>query len=115
MENRIKEQQLGLFADRTSTRTLRGNQLRLWFSSIAYLILHDLRRLALCGTALGRAQVSTIRSRLLKIGAVVKVSVRRVYVVVLTEPPKSSSTPVELASAPPLVSAGLRSTEPPLT
>ncbi len=80
MENRIKEQQLGLFADRTSTHTLRGNQLRLWFSSIAYLILHDLRRLALCGTALGRAQVSTIRCRLLKIGAVVKVSVRRVYV-----------------------------------
>ncbi len=80
MENRIKEQQLGLFADRTSTRTLRGNQLRLWFSSIAYLILHDLRRLALRGTALGRAQVSTIRCRLLKIGAVVKISVRRVYV-----------------------------------
>lgn len=80
MENRIKEQQLGLFADRTSTHTLRGNQLRLWLSSIAYLILHDLRRLALCGTALGRAQVSTIRCRLLKIGAVVKVSVRRVYV-----------------------------------
>jgi len=80
MENRIKEQQLGLFADRTSTHTLRGNQLRLWFSSIAYLILHDLRRLALCGTALGRAQVSTIRCRLLKIGAVVKISVRRVYV-----------------------------------
>jgi hypothetical protein len=80
MENRIKEQQLGLFADRTSTHTLRGNQLRLWLSSIAYLILHDLRRLALCGTALGRAQVSTIRCRLLKIGAVVTVSVRRVYV-----------------------------------
>ncbi len=80
MENRIKEQQLGLFADRTSTHTIRGNQLRLWLSSIAYLILHDLRRLALCGTAMGRAQVSTIRCRLLKIGAVVKVSVRRVYV-----------------------------------
>ncbi len=80
MENRIKEQQLGLFADRTSTHTIRGNQLRLWLSSIAYLILHDLRRLALCGTAMGRAQVSTTRCRLLKIGAVVKVSVRRVYV-----------------------------------
>ena len=79
MENRIKEQQLGLFADRTSTRTLRGNQLRLWLSSIAYLILHDLRRLALVGTELARAQVSTIRCRLLKIGAIVSVSVRRVY------------------------------------
>ena len=79
MENRIKEQQLGLFADRTSTHTLRGNQLRLWFSSIAYVILHDLRRLALVGTELARAQVSTIRCRLLKIGAIVTVSVRRVY------------------------------------
>lgn len=79
MENRIKEQQLGLFADRTSTHTLRGNQLRLWLSSIAYLILHDLRRLALAGTELARAQVSTIRCRLLKLGAIVTVSVRRVY------------------------------------
>jgi len=75
MENRIKE----LFADRTSTRTLRGNHLRLWLSSIAYLILHDLRRLGLVGTELARAQVSTIRCRLLKIGAIVTVSVRRVY------------------------------------
>ena len=80
MENRIKEQQLGLFADRTSTHTLRANQLRLWLSSIAYVILHDLRRLALVGTELARAQVSTIRCRLLKIGAVITVSVRRVYV-----------------------------------
>jgi hypothetical protein len=79
MENRIKEQQLGLFADRTSTHTLRGNQLRLWLSSIAYVILHDLRRLALAGTELARAQVSTIRCRLLKLGAIVTVSVRRVY------------------------------------
>lgn len=80
MENRIKEQQLGLFADRTSTKTLRGNQLRLWFSSLAYVILHQLRRLALAGTELARAQVSTIRTRLLKIGAIVTISVRRVYV-----------------------------------
>lgn len=79
MENRIKEQQLGLFADRTSTHTLRGNQLRLWLSSIAYLILHDLRRLALAGTDLARAQVPTIRCRLLKLGAIVTVSVRRIY------------------------------------
>ena len=80
MENRIKEQQLGLFADRTSCHTLRANQLRLWLSSIAYLILHDLRRLALAGTQLARAQVGTIRCRLLKIGAIVSVSVRRIYV-----------------------------------
>jgi hypothetical protein len=80
MENRIKEQQLGLFADRTSCHTLRANQLRLWLSSIAYLILHDLRRLALAGTQLARAQVGTIRCRLLKIGAIVSVSVRRIYI-----------------------------------
>ena len=79
MENRIKEQQLGLFADRTSTHTLRANQLRLWLSSIAYLILHDLRRLALAGTELARAQVPTIRCRLLKLGVIVTVSVRRIY------------------------------------
>lgn len=80
MENRIKEQQLGLFADRTSTRTLRANQLRLWLSSVAYLIISELRRVALAGTELATAQVSTIRCRLLKIGAVVTVSVRRVAV-----------------------------------
>lgn len=80
MENRIKEQQLGLFADRTSCHTLRANQLRLWLASIAYLILHDLRRLALAGTQLARAQVGTIRCRLLKIGAIVSVSVRRIYI-----------------------------------
>lgn len=80
MENRIKEQQLGLFADRTSTRTLRANQLRLWLSSVAYLIVSELRRIALAGTELATAQVSTIRCRLLKIGAVVTVSVRRVAV-----------------------------------
>src|SRR5213075_811217 len=56
MENRIKEQQLGLFADRTSTATMRGNQLRLYFSSIAYILMHDLRRLALKGTDLEKAQ-----------------------------------------------------------
>ena len=80
MENRIKEQQLGLFADRTSAQTLRANQLRLWLSSVAYVLLHELRRLALPGTELEKAQVSTIRTRLLKIGALVKVSVRRVAV-----------------------------------
>lgn len=78
MENRIKEQQLGLFADRTSARTMRANQLRLWFSSLAYVLLNALRHLALAGTRLARAQVWTLRNRLLKLGAVVRVSVRRV-------------------------------------
>jgi hypothetical protein len=78
MENRIKEQQLGLFADRTSAATLRANQLRLWFAALAYVLVNQLRRTALCGTELARAQVTTLRCRLLKLGAVVTVSVRRV-------------------------------------
>ncbi|MEO1603482.1 MAG: IS1380 family transposase [Pseudomonadota bacterium] len=78
MENRIKEQQLGMFADRTSSHTMRANQLRLWFSSLAYVLVDALRRLALVDTQLSRAQVWTLRNRLLKIGAVVRVSVRRV-------------------------------------
>lgn len=80
MENRIKEQQLGLFADRTSTATLRANQLRLWIASVAYVLVHELRRVGLRGTALARAQVTTIRTRLLKLGGVVRVSVRRIAV-----------------------------------
>jgi len=80
MENRIKEQQLGMFADRTSTATMRGNQLRLYFSSIAYILMHDLRRLALKGTELERAQCTTIRLKLLKIGAQIHVTVRRVWI-----------------------------------
>jgi len=80
MENRIKEQQYGLFADRTSTGTMRGNQLRLYFSSIGYILMHDLRRLALKGTALERAQCTTIRLKLLKIGAQIQVTVRRVWI-----------------------------------
>lgn len=78
MENRIKEQQLDLFADRTSTSHLRSNQLRLWFSTAAYLLLHQLRRLGLRGTAMARAQCGTIRLKLLKIGAQIRLSVRRV-------------------------------------
>lgn len=80
MENRIKEQQLGLFADRTSTHTMRGNQLRVWLSGIAYSLLNDLRELALQSTTLAKAQCSSLRVWLLKIGALVKVSVRRVYI-----------------------------------
>ena len=78
MENRIKEAQLDLFADRLSTETFRANQLRLWFASAAYVLMHALRRIGLAGTALARACANTIRLTLLKIGAVVTVSVRRV-------------------------------------
>ena len=77
-ENRIKECQLDLFADRLSTQTFRGNQLRLWWASAAYVLMHALRRIGLAGTVLARACATTIRLRLLKIGAVVTLSVRRV-------------------------------------
>ena len=80
MENRIKEQQLHLFADRTSAATMRANQIRLFFSSIAYTLLEALRRLGLAGTSMAQAQCQTIRLRLLKIGALVQVTVRRVWV-----------------------------------
>jgi len=79
MENRIKEQ-FSLFADRMSTESLRANQLRLYFSSFAYVLMHALRRLALAGTEWARAQVSTIRLRLLKIAAEVRVSARRIWI-----------------------------------
>ena len=79
MENRIKEQQLDLFADRVSAPTMQANQVRLYFASIAYTLMHALRRLGLAGTELERAQCGTIRLRLLKIGAQVRISVRRVW------------------------------------
>jgi len=79
MENRIKEQ-LSLFADRTSTALLRSNQVRLYFSSVAYLLIEALRRLGLQGTELARAQCDTLRLKLLKIGAQIRVTVRRVWI-----------------------------------
>ena len=79
MENRIKEQQLGLFADRTSAASFRANQLRLYCSSVAYVLLASLRRLGLAGTALAKAQCTTIRLTLLKIGARIRVTVRNVW------------------------------------
>lgn len=79
-ENRIKEQQLDLFADRTSTAKLWSNQIRLYFSSFASILLHALRRLGLSGTEMAHAQCGTIRLRLLKIGARITISVRRVWV-----------------------------------
>ena len=80
MENRIKEQQLGLFADRTSTSWMRSNQLRLYFSSFAYILVHALRRLGLEGTELAKAQCDTIRLKLFKIGAQIRVTVRNVWI-----------------------------------
>jgi hypothetical protein len=80
MENRIKEQQLGLFADRTSTQVLRSNQLRVYFSAIAYCLMHALRRLGLAGTELARAQPQTVRLKLLKIGALLRVTARKVWI-----------------------------------
>jgi len=80
VENRIKEQQLDLFADRTSAATMRANQLRLWFASFAYLLLDALRRLGLRHTQLATATCGTIRLKLLKIGAQVRTSVRRIKV-----------------------------------
>ena len=80
MENRIKEQQLGLFADRTSTAWMRSNQLRLYFSSFAYILMQTLRRLGLQGTELAQAQCDTIRLKLFKIGAQIEVTVRKVWI-----------------------------------
>ena len=79
MENRIKECQLDLFADRTSSHTMRANQLRLWFAAMAYVLLCALRRIGLKHTQFAAATCGTIRLALLKIGAMVRISVRRVH------------------------------------
>jgi hypothetical protein len=78
MENRIKEAQGDLFGDRTSSRALRANQLRLWFASLAYVLLTALRRIALAGTVLAMASCQSLRLKLLKIGATVRLSTRRI-------------------------------------
>ena len=80
MENRIKEQQLCLFADRTSAQTMQANQIRLYFSSLAYVLMDALRRIGLTGTEAERAQCGTIRLKLLKIGARVRVTCRKIWV-----------------------------------
>ena len=80
MENRIKECQLDLFADRTSTATMQANQLRLWFASLAYVLLCALRRIGLAHSQFAEATCGTIRLKLLKLGALVRVSVRRIKV-----------------------------------
>jgi hypothetical protein len=78
MENRIKEAQGDLFADRTSAATMRANQLRLWFASMAYVLICALRRIGLADTQFAEATCGTIRLKLLKLGALVRISVRRV-------------------------------------
>ncbi len=87
MENRIKEQQLDLFADRTSTRTFDSNQLRLWLSSMAYVIMQAFRSHCLKKTSLAQATVGTIRLNLLKLGAKVTVSVRRIVIAIASSCP----------------------------
>ena len=89
MENRIKEHQLDLFSDRTSTHEFESNQLRLWFSSFAYVLMQALRFKALAHTELADAQCGTIRCKLLKLGAQVRLSVRRIRVAF------SSATPIQ--------------------
>ena len=90
MENRIKEQQLGLFADRTSAGTMRANQLRLTLSAVAYTLLAALRRLGLAGTAHAHAQCTTIRLLLFKIGARIRVTARKVWIALATGCPHAA-------------------------
>jgi hypothetical protein len=80
MENRIKECQLDLLADRTSAASMKANQLRLWFASMAYVLLAALRRIALAHTRLAQATCGTIRLKLMKIGAQVRITVRRIRI-----------------------------------
>jgi hypothetical protein len=87
MENRIKECQLDLFSDRTSTATMAANPLRLWFSSFAYVLLTAVRRIALAGTELAHASCGSIRLKLLKLGARVTVSVRRIKIAIASACP----------------------------
>lgn len=87
MENRFKEQQLELFSDRTSTHTFAGNQLRLWFSSFAYVLMNALREQCLVKTELQNAQVGTIRTKLLKLGALITVSTRRILIAISSSCP----------------------------
>lgn len=80
MENRIKEQQLMLFADRSSTNKMQSHQVRLYFSSLAYVLMQTLRRLGFADTDMAKAQCTTIRLKLFKIGARLNVTVRKVWI-----------------------------------
>jgi hypothetical protein len=88
MENRIKECQLDLFADRTSAATMRANQLRLWFAAMDYVLLCALRRIGLSHTQFAESTSGTIRLKLLKIGALVRVSVRRIKLAMASACPR---------------------------
>jgi Transposase DDE domain group 1 len=102
MENRIKECQLDLYADRTSTATMRANQLRLWFYSMAYVLLCAARRIGLHDTAFANATCGTIRLKLLKIGALVRVSARRIKIAMASACPAArewGQAAVRLAAA----------------
>ena len=102
MENRIKECQLDLYADRTSTATMRANQLRLWFYSMAYVLLCATRRIGLHDTVFAKATCGTIRLKLLKIGALVRVSVRRIKIAMASACPAArewGQAAVRLAAA----------------
>src|SRR6516162_2495368 len=87
MENRIKECQLDLFADRTSAATMHANQLRLWFAAMAYVLLCALRRIGLAHTQFAEATCGTIRLRLLKLGALVRIRVRRITLAIASACP----------------------------
>jgi hypothetical protein len=91
MENRIKECQLDLYADRTSAATMRANQLRLWFASMAYVLICALRRIGLAETIFAHATCGTIRLKLLKIGALVRISVRRIKIAMASACPAAES------------------------
>lgn len=97
MENRIKEQQLDLFGDRASCHTFRGNAIRLWFSMAAHLLVVMVRTIGLAGTELANAQAETLRNKLFKIGALVSVSVRRLYVRLSSAFPRKQLLTVALA------------------
>ena len=87
MENRIKEQQLDLFADRTSTQTFDSNQLRLWLSSMAYVLMQAFRQNCLSTTSLAKATVGTIRLSLLKLRARITISISRILIAIATACP----------------------------
>jgi hypothetical protein len=91
MENRIKECQLDLYADRTSTATMRANQLRLWFASMAYVLMCAVRRIGLQHTSFAKASCGTIRLKLLKIGALVRISVRRIKIAMASGCPAATA------------------------
>jgi hypothetical protein len=101
MENRIKECQLDLYADRTSAATMRANQLRLWFASLAYVLLCAVRRIGLAKTEFARATCATIRLKLLKIGALVRITTRRIKIAMASGCPAQPRGAVPPAVSPP--------------